>query len=372
MRREDGELAPKFPRPDFRQLGRYETGRVSVEVELGDNTNLWGAHPAALERLKTASLRDLVGYPDTYAETLCEAVAERHCLPPGCVATGPGSDAVLDYAMRTAGPRGSVRYPAPTFSMVAPMAIMNGLVPTPVSWVRAFADPESLFEGDPAAVYVCRPNNPTGELAPRSWLDEIMELAERRAQTRPGRAPLLLVDEAYAEYSGDTTISLAPAHPRLVVLRTLSKVYGLAGLRCGYGVASSEVALEIDKARGPFTVSRLAAEAASAAISSEPEWTSRVVRESIRSRERLRRRLEERGFAPKPSHANFLLFPAPGGSARRCSEALIREGVWVRPFRRSHGLPDSLRVTVGPWPLMERFLEALDKVVEDMADGEGC
>ena len=353
----------RFPRPDYRQLGRYETGRVSVDVELGDNTNLWGPHPAAMERMRAATPADLTNYPATYGDELRAAVGELHGLDPMCVTTGHGSDGLLDYSMRTASAEGgTVRYPAPTFSMIAPMAIMNGLKPSPVPWPTALDNPEKLFEGDPSVVYVCRPNNPTGEMAPRGWLGEVVELARARASEHPEWAPLLLVDEAYAEYSGDTIVPEAPSHPRLLVLRTLSKVYGLAGMRCGYGVSSPEIALEIDKARGPFAVSRIAVATAAAALADRGSWMKDVVRECGENRERLRAQLESRGLRPFPSRTNFLLFPVTGLSAQSYSDALIKEGVWVRPFRRVPGLPESLRVTVGPWPLMECFLNALDRV----------
>lgn len=356
----------RFPRPDFRQLGRYETGRLPSEVELGDNTNLWGPHPASLERIRRASPRDLAGYPGTYAEALSAAVGERYGFGPECVATGHGSDGVFDFSMRAASGRGgAVRYPAPTFSMVAPLAVMNGLRPSPVPWPEALADPERLFSDDPAVVYVCRPNNPTGELAPRSWLEEVLELAEERVLAAPDTAPLLLVDEAYAEFSRDTVITRAPTHPRLVVMRTLSKAYGMAGMRCGYGVANPEVTLEIDKARGPFAVSRLAEEAAAAALRDESGWMARVVDECIANRTRLAAQLRSRGLDPWPSHTNFLLFPVAGRSAAAISDVLLARGIWVRPFRRAPGLPESLRVTVGPWPLMRRFLEELDSVLKE-------
>ncbi|MCE2455861.1 MAG: aminotransferase class I/II-fold pyridoxal phosphate-dependent enzyme [Gemmatimonadetes bacterium] len=361
----------RFPRPDFSRLGRYETGREPSRTELGDNTNLWGPHPLALKRIREAGERDLAGYPDTYAETLARAVSDKYGFGPECVTSGHGSDGVLDYSMRCSGaPGAAVRYPAPTFSMVAPMAVMNGLKPSPVAWPKALEDASILFRGDPAVVYVCRPNNPTGELAPRGWLEQVLESADERFRDDPGTAPLLLVDEAYAEFSGDTVIEQAPSHPRLVVLRTLSKAYGLAGLRCGYGVAGPEVALEIDKARGPFAVSRLAVEAAALAVREGDEWIAQVVAECVANRDRLAGELAGRGLDPWPSHTNFVLFRVPeGGTAKALFDGFLANDVWVRPFPRVPGLPESLRVTVGPWPAMRRFLEVLDLLLASGAAG---
>jgi len=235
-----------FPREDYGALTRYSPGREPVEVDLSDNTNLWGTHPAALARIRQASTDDLARYPELYADVLREAVAERFGIPSDCVTTGAGSDDVLDSAFRAVwGPGAVVNYAAPTFSMVEPLARMNGLRTVPIQWPGVREAPERLLEGAPALVYVCRPNNPTGELVPAEWVERLIDLAGNDG-------PLLLLDEAYADFAGETFIGLAAKTPRLLVARTASKAYGLAGLRCGFGVASPETALEIEKSRGPY------------------------------------------------------------------------------------------------------------------------
>ncbi len=345
-----------FPRPDYAGVRRYDPGRAPVRLDLSDNTNLWGTHPAALERIRRATTDDLARYPELYADRLREAVAERFDVPPECVTTGAGSDDVLDSVFRASfAPGARVSYAAPTFSMVEPFAHMNGMEAHAVAWPEAEADPSALFEGDPDLVYVCRPNNPTGGFPARAWIDGL--LSERGED-----GPLVVVDEAYADFAGETLLPDAPSIPKLLVTRTASKAYGLAGLRCGYAVASAEVALEADKSRGPYKVSGLAAEAAALAVRDEDGWMAGVVEETLRNRARFTDELTTRGHPPLPSRANFVLLPAPSGAARQDTLALREVGVGVRPFSGVPGMGDGLRITVGPWPLMEGFLSAFDEV----------
>jgi histidinol-phosphate/aromatic aminotransferase/cobyric acid decarboxylase-like protein len=126
-------------------------------------------------------------------------------------------------------------------------------------------------------------------------------------------------------------------------------------------VGAPEVVLEVDKSRGPYKVSRLAIELAAIAVRDEEGWVARTAAEAIANRERLRKELESRGLAQLPSAANFILFAAPSGSAANDAQALRAAGVQVRPFTGSTELGDALRVTVGPWPLLQQFLDALDQ-----------
>ena len=343
-----------FPRPDYRTLSRYTPDRRPVSVDLSDNTNLWGTHPAALERVRAAGPDDLARYPELYADRLREAVADKFGVDTACVTTGCGSDDVLDSAFRAAGGgSGLVSYAAPTFSMIDPLARMNGLPSRAVPWPDALDDPGRLLERHPSLVYVCRPNNPTGEQAPEAWVGALLDQVG-------SDGPLVVLDEAYADFAKETWLPRAPEHPRLLVARTASKAYGLAGLRTGFAVASEEVALEIEKSRGPYKVTRLGVEAAAAAVRDADGWMAATVEVAIANRERLARELTRRGLTPLDSRSNFLLFPALSESAREDALRIRGRDVAVRPFSDIPGMGEGLRVTVGPWPLMEAFLAALD------------
>jgi histidinol-phosphate aminotransferase len=356
-----------FPRHDYNELKRYHFDRTPVALDLSDNTNQWGTHPAALEVLRGADDDALARYPDLYADNLRAAAAARAGVPEGCVATGCGSDDVLDCTYRAAGgrPGDFVSIAAPTFSMAMPLARMNGMDARLTPWPEALDDPARLLVDDPALVYVCRPNNPTGHVAPTSWVETLLEAVGENG-------PLVLLDEAYVDFGGDTFARRAAKHPRLLVSRTLSKAFGLAGLRVGYALTSPATALEVEKARGPYKVGRLAAEAGAAALVDTEGWVARTVAECVANRARAETMLRERGLEPIPSSANFILFRAPGGAAAQDALAIRARGVAVRPFPGD--MPDgsdALRLTVAPWPLVERFFQALDDYREALA-GRGA
>ena len=345
-----------FPRDDYGALTRYHFDRTPVELDLSDNTNQWGAPPAALEVLRRAGADLLARYPDIYADELRAAAAGRLGVPEACVATGCGSDDVLDSTFRACAGEGSgfVAVATPTFSMVRPFARMNGMPARGVPWAQAADDPGRLLEGGPALVYVCRPNNPTGEVAPTAWVEALLDAAGQAG-------PVVVLDEAYVDFGGDTFAARAASHPRLLVSRTLSKAFGLAGLRVGYAVAMPTTALEVEKSRGPYKVSRVAGEAAVAALRDADGWVARTVAECVANRGRAFDELRRRGLDPIPSHGNFILFRAPAGKAGDDALGIRALGVAARPFPGD--MPDgsdALRVTIAPWEKMERFLAALD------------
>lgn len=343
-----------FPRPAYRAIHLYAPDRRPVEVDLSDNTNRWGAHPAALAALRACTDEMLTRYPATYADGLKAAIARRFRIEPAAVTTGCGSDDVLDSALRAfCEPGARVAYSAPTFSMVELFARMNALEPVPVADGARAVTAEAFLAVRPAIVYLCRPNNPTGEVLPRALVEELVA---------DGDGPVVLLDEAYADFSGDSLLALAPASRRLVVIRTLSKAYGLAGLRVGFAAGAPDLVREIEKSRGPYKVSRAAEAAAVAALDANDGWVEGVVAQVRQNRERLARRLRAMGLEPLRSAANFLLVPAPAG-AEALAAALRARGVAVRPFPALPGIGDAIRVTVAPWPLLERFLRALDEAL---------
>lgn len=370
-----------FPRPVYAPLEPYAPDRRPVEVDLSDNTNRWGAHPGALEVIRSADPEDLLRYPSVYADRLKTAIARRYGVPEEAVATGCGSDDLLDSAFRAAGEAGDgVAFVPPTFSMVEIFARMNALEARPVlgeplastsePGLGALPSPEELVAAaageDPGApgsgsgggglVYICRPNNPTGELQPRAWVEAIIEEGEARGD----RAPVILLDEAYADYAPDNFLEVAVRSRRVLVVRTLSKLFGLAGLRVGFAVGSPEVIREVEKSRGPYKVNRLAEAAAVAALEDAEVWIPGIRSETLEGRARLAFELASRGYTPLPSSANFILVPVD--DAVFVTASLRQEGVAVRPFPELPGLGDAVRVSVGPPAELDRFIKALDRV----------
>jgi histidinol-phosphate aminotransferase len=271
------------------------------------------------------------------------------------VVTGCGSDDLLDSIFRASGEPGErVSYVPPTFSMVDIFARASGLEPTPVP--GGTTDPSRLLEERPAVAYVCRPNNPTGEVVPRDWVVRLV-----KAVAPDG--PIVLLDEAYADFAEDDFLEEAESSKRLVVLRTFSKAYGLAGLRAGFAVGPPDIVAEIEKARGPYKVSRTAERAAVAALEDRDGWVKEVVEKVRWGREYLRKELDARRLAPLPSGANFILLPLRGMTSAEVTAGLRERGVAVRPFADLPRIGDAIRISIGPRPEIDRFLAALDEVL---------
>jgi histidinol-phosphate aminotransferase len=372
-----------FPRVLLDPLRRYAPDRRPVEVDLSDNTNRWGTHPAALRAIRGAASDDLSRYPSVYGDALRETIADRFGVPVDAVVTGCGSDDLLDSTFRgCCDPGDVVSAILPTFAMVEIFARVNGLPmerwegtrlaegtgsTPPLGWI--LPDPQELLANAPGLLYLCRPNNPTGEVLPRGWLEEVLDRAEGRAGDA---GPVVLLDEAYADFlegeDPDHYLRLAARSRRLVVLRTFSKAYGLAGLRVGFAVGAPEVIHEIEKARGPYKVTRLSEAAAVAALQDADGWIPQIREETLQERNRLASELQARGFQVLPSGANFLCLPLlvgpqPQRTAESLTAGLRLQGVAVRPFPGLPGVGDAIRVSVGPRLEMDRFLRALDAML---------
>ena len=344
-------LAPdQLARADFPSIPRYSAG-PPAEIDLADNTNQWGTPPAAAAVLRAGT--DVSRYPDMYGDALKCAVAHAGGVEVDCVVTGNGSDDVIDCAIRAfAAPGEAVAHPDPTFVMVPVFSRINSVVPVAVPLTRDYAmDADALLATGARIIYLCSPNNPT---ATPTSVDAIRKvIANARG--------LVIIDEAYAEFTGTANfLREAPSLARVLVCRTLSKAYGLAGLRVGYGVASRPIVETIEKSRGPFKLNALAERAAVAAMTDDAAWVAARVADAVASRDRLAAELRAMGFAPLPSVANFLLVPTPKAVA--CAKRLRADGIAIRAFANLRGIGDAFRITAAPWPVMERALAALADV----------
>ena len=347
-----------FPREDYRPLRPYDPGRTPVALDLSDNTNLWGPHPAALEVARLAPSEALTRYPSVYADGLKAAVSTKFGIPTDFVGTGCGSDDLLDSIFRAVTvPPGRMSFMVPTFSMITVFGRMNGLERHPVPWRKAEIDPARLLLDEPDVVYLCRPNNPTGLSLNRSWILGLLALGGPEG-------PIVVLDEAYADFAEDDFLEEAAMSDRLVVLRTFSKLYGMAGLRAGFAVGPESIIQELEKSRGPYKVSQVAERAAIAVLEDSSGWAEGVRQSVVENRERLTKELGKRGLEPLPSQANFLLVPVEPAGAKEVGRALRERGVACRPFPGVPDVGDAIRVTIGPWDQMERFLSVLDQLFE--------
>jgi histidinol-phosphate aminotransferase len=355
-------LAPAQPklRAAYEDIELYDPERSEVELDLSDNTSLFGAPPAAARALADLPAEGVTRYPPVFADELKAVLARKHGVAPENVTTGCGSDDVIDSALRAfCDPGDTVAYADPTFGMVSLLARMNAARPVAVPLAPDFSlDADALIPARARVTYLCRPNNPTGTVPDAAAVLRIAEAGHG----------IVLLDEAYADFMDQPAPDWLAASDRIVVLRTLSKAYGLAGLRVGYAIGPARLIREIEKSRGPYKVTATANAAALAVLTEDEPWVRDVVRQVRENRERLAAELRALGLRVWPSQANFLLIQAPGGGApagqaRRLGAALRERGVAVRVFPALPHAGDCVRVSVGPWPLMQRFLDALREVV---------
>ncbi|MCA2977277.1 MAG: histidinol dehydrogenase, partial [Myxococcaceae bacterium] len=339
-------------RPTLRPIERYVPRRPPCELDLTDNTNLFGVPPAVARLLASPPPAAITRYPSPYADALRGALATARGVRPDEVVTGCGSDDVLDATFRAFGePGDAVAFCPPTFGIITAFARANGLAPRPTA-----LDVDALAASGARVIYLCSPNNPTGALLPEGFVEALL-----------GRTSAVVVlDEAYVEYAARASLAArAPALERLLVVRTLSKAWGLAGLRLGYAVGSAALVEQVEKTRGPYKVGGLAEACALAALSSDGRWVDEGIAAVRASRAAFVDALTARGFAPLPSEANFVLVPippTPGGGARPAADVADRMrafGVSVRAFPALPGLGEAVRISVGPDAVMRRCLDAL-------------
>jgi len=324
-------------------------------IDLSDNTNLWGSPPAAMRTL--AAMASLARYPEGYSETLKGALARYVGMSPESIVVGCGSDDVLESAIRAcAEPGERLAFMDPSFVMIPAFARVHGLDVVRIPLAPGYGPDVARFVETNATVsYICSPNNPTGVPIDRRDVEAIVN----------GTTGAVIIDEAYAEFAQSSFVDLVERSERVVIARTLSKAFGLAGLRVGYAIASPPLVREIEKARGPFKVGGPSERAALAAINEDREWVSARVTDAIQCRERLLGALRDLGLAPLPSAANFVLVPVEG--ALEIGQRLRERGIAVRPFAALPTIGDALRITVGPWPMMETLIANLSEVLAECA-----
>jgi len=368
------EIADSFFKPAVRDLVPYEPGKPVEEVQrelglervvkLASNEGPFGPFPEALEALARGA-KELNRYPDGGSYRLRAALAERHDVAFEQVAPGAGSDGIVDYLSQLAlDPGDEIVCGWPSFPSYVIDALKLGGVPRQIPLKDHRYDLEAMLEaiGRPTKlVYVCHPNNPTGTMNTRDELDSYFAAVPDHVLT--------VLDQAYLEYIDDPDyvdgLEYVKAGRRAVVLRTFSKIYGLAGLRVGYAIGPEELVTAIGKVRRAFDVNSAAQVAALASLDAPDELARRraVNADGIVELERV---LREHGLDPPGSVANFL-FAEVGEDSRPLFEQLLREGVIVRPTG-GFGAAGAIRVTVGTAEENQLFGQALHRILSGQAE----
>ncbi|MGZ4430837.1 MAG: histidinol-phosphate transaminase [Gaiellales bacterium] len=355
-------------RPAIAQLRPYQPGRPAADVrrelglervvKLASNEGPFGPFPAALDAIARAAV-DLNRYPELGWE-LRERLAQRHGVAAERILVGNGADAVVGYLSSTyLDPGDEALMGWPSFISYRLDAIRMGATPVAVDLSDGSYDLPALLDRigpRTRLVYVCNPNNPTGGMVGHADLAAFLDAVPEDV--------LVVVDEAYHEYVVDPDYPDAIIEhgdrPNVAVLRTFSKIYGLAGLRVGYMVASSEVVSAAGRVRRAFDVSDLAHAAALASMDDPAEVSRRREANSV-GRGLLETGLRRLGAEPLPACANFVCLEV--GDARGVATRLEHQGVIVRPLG-GFGAPTSIRVTVGTPEEIALFLSAFASVLE--------
>ncbi len=355
--------------PGVRGLEPYQPGKPVEELEreygvrdaikLASNENPLGPSPRALDALARA-LPGIARYPDGGGFALKHAIARRHAVAPECVTIGNGSNDILELAARCFATTGDeVVFSQHAFAVYPIVTQAVGARATVVparNWGHDLDAMLRAMNERTKLVFIANPNNPTGTWIGRKALDRFLAAVPQRV--------IVVLDEAYFEYVEEPDypngMEWIGRYPNLLVARTFSKAYGLAGLRVGFGVSDAALADLLNRVRQPFNVSSLAQAAAVAAIedSDHLERSRQVNREGMRQ---LIDGFRALGLGYIPSVGNFLSVELPL-AGRAVYEGLLREGVIVRPVA-NYGMPHHLRVTVGLPQDNSRFLQGLKKVL---------
>jgi histidinol-phosphate aminotransferase len=358
-------------RPAIEELTPYQPGKPVEDVQrelglerivkLASNEGPFPPFPAALEAMAEAA-RELNRYPDGGIYRLHEALAARHGVQFEQIAVGAGADGCLDMlSQATLDPGDEVVCCWPSFPSYVIYARKQGASAVTVPLREQRYDLDVLADAvthRTKLVYVCHPNNPTGTMNTKEELDRFFERVPEHV--------LVVIDQAYFEYIDrpdypDAVEAYFKQGRRVVVLRTFSKIYGLAGLRVGYAVGPADVVSAMTKTRRPFDVTTQAQAAALASLDDDAEIARRRAL-NAEGLAQLDRTLRERGFAPGEGAVGNFLFVEVGDEAPRLYEALLREGVIVRPLA-GFGAPRALRISVGSPEENVYFGEALGRVL---------
>ena len=357
------------PQPGIMEIAPYQGGQSHIEgmanaVKLSSNENPFGPSDAAKEAFRKAAY-DLHRYPPTEHAVLREAIAEVHGLDAGRIVCGVGSDEIIALLCQAyAGPGSEVIHTEHGFAMYRISAFANGATPVAVPERERVTDVDAILAACTEAtrlVFVANPNNPTGTMIGEA---ELRRLAERL----PDRA-LLVIDGAYAEYveGHDGGAGLVEARENVVMTRTFSKLYGLGGLRVGWGYGPGPVVDVLNRIRGPFNLSSAALATAEAAVR-DTAWAEKCRADNTRLRAWMAGALAGHGVVSDVSMANFILarFASPEEAAA-CDAHLRTAGLIVRRVA-GYGLPHCLRITVGDEAACRRVAHAVGEFMEARHD----
>jgi histidinol-phosphate aminotransferase len=313
-------------------------------------------------------------YPPSDYRRLVAAAAARYRVAEDEILVGAGADEILDLLAKTFLPAGAAAViPTPSYAMFRVLTEQRAARVVSVPRLGAAAGfaldlPATRDAAREAAiVWLCSPNNPTALAEPAGAIEELLAGLAADAATDRRPPPIVALDEAYAEFTGTTLLGLREAYPRLVVVRTASKAYGLAGLRVGFAISTRPVIAEMEPYRPPGSVSTVSVTVVTHALEDD-RWLSERVPQVDAERDRLTDALRDAGWSPLPSVTNFLLVPfGTPAIAAAVAEGLLSDGLVPRTFGAGHPLADHLRLTVRLPDEDDRLIRAARRLTAGLA-----
>ncbi|HZM71746.1 MAG TPA: histidinol-phosphate transaminase [Candidatus Polarisedimenticolia bacterium] len=349
----DEEVAARYGLP-IEAIARFDLNTSPTPPAVAERRLARGAFETGLSEYPPADYRRLV-----------DAAARRYGVNREDILVGAGADEVLDIAAKAFLPAGSIAIiPSPSYAMYRVLSEQRAAVVTAVPR-RGAADGYAIdLDATRAAargaslIWLCSPNNPTALPEPDGAIAGLLDSLAADAVTNQFRPPAVLLDEAYAEFVGQSLVELRRSYPRLVIVRTLSKGYGLAGLRVGFAISDPATIAEMAPYRPPGSVSVVSVSVATAALEDDTATDANLER-VVGERARLARALAEAGWSIGPSVTNFLL--ADFGNPERAAavaEAMLRRGLVPRTFGPTHPLAAHLRLTIRDTAQNDRLIAA--------------
>jgi histidinol-phosphate aminotransferase len=321
-------------------------------IKLNTNENPYPPSPRVLEALRQAVGAELRLYSDPMALRLRETAAELYGCEVDEVIAGNGSDDILTIIFRTFLDAGDVLVtPAPSYTLYKPLSAIQDATFKEIPMGPGYTLPEDLDAHGAKVVIIVNPNAPTGVLHPRATLRAFLECTQS----------IVVIDEAYADFAGEHVIDMLKEFPNLIVVRTFSKAYALAGMRLGLGFARREVIAEMMKVKDSYNLDTLAIVAGCAALQDQ-EWLHEIVGMIVRTRTWVQQELEGMGLYVPPSRGNFVFPTIPDGRAAEVFEALEKRRILARYFRGPL-VKHSLRISIGTDAEMEACLQALHELL---------
>jgi histidinol-phosphate aminotransferase len=329
-------------------------------IKLNTNENPYPPSPKVFEAIRQLGGDALRRYPSPMADDFRRAAARIHGVLPEQILAGNGSDDVLQIALRSfCGPGDVLASPDPTYSLYPVLAELADVRFVTVPWGPDWRLPaDALIDTGARAIFFANPNAPSG-----TWVSpaEVSALASRTPA-------LVLVDEAYVDFADASCLDLLAVHENLLITRTFSKGYSLAGLRFGYAIGHPAVIAQMTKVKDSYNCDAVAIAAATAALCDQ-DYARRCWARVREERERVTGALQARGFVVRPSHANFVLATVPPATrAKAMYEGLKAGGVLVRFFDKPD-LTDKLRITIGTPEENSALFGAIDGLLSGAAGG---